>query len=87
MHAVILPVTFNDPEAAIAELPGVVEPVSGTPGFVAGYWISLPGDRGNAIVVLESEEAANALADMARSAPYEAVTPGEIEVGEVVAHA
>ena len=64
----------------------VVPQVSGTRGFVAGYWVRLDGGRGTAVVVFESEDAA-------RSAAAEAQPPGDlmtfdsVEVGEVVADA
>jgi hypothetical protein len=87
MHAVVLNVTVTDADAAVAALRDQVVPqVSGTPGFVAGYWVRLDGGRGTAVVVFESEDAA-------RSAAAEAQPPGDlmtfdsIEVGEVVANA
>lgn len=87
MHAVVIPVTFNDRTAAGAELDGLVAQVSGMPGFLAGYWIALSNDRGTAVVAFESPESAEALAAIARSAPAGAVTTGNVEVGEVMAHA
>ncbi|MGO9792814.1 MAG: hypothetical protein ACLP8S_25830 [Solirubrobacteraceae bacterium] len=87
MHAVVIPAKFNDPSAAKAELDGLVAQVSGMPGFVAGYWVALPEDTGTALIVFDSEGAAQALADFARSAPAGSVTAGNIEVGEVWAHA
>jgi hypothetical protein len=87
MHAVVLTVTVTDADAATAALRDQVVPqVSETPGFVAGYWLRLDGDRGTAVVVFESEHAA-------RSAAAEAQPPGDlmtfdsVEVGEVVANA
>ena len=87
MHAVVLNVTVTDADAAAAALRDqVVQQVSGTPGFVAGYWVRLDGARGTAVVGFESEDAA-------RSAAAEAQPPGElmtfdsVEVGEVVANA
>jgi len=87
MHAVVLNVTVTEADAATAALRDQVVPqVSGTPGFVAGYWIRLDASRGTAAVVFESEDAA-------RSAAAEAQPPGElmtfdsVEVGEVVANA
>jgi hypothetical protein len=87
MHAVVLNVTVNDEDAARAALRDqIVQQVSGTPGFVAGYWVGLDGGRGRAVVVFESEDAA-------RSAAAEAQPPGDfmsfdsVEVGEVVANA
>ena len=87
MHAVVLNVTVTDADAATAAVRDQVVPqVSGTPGFVAGYWVRLDGGRGTAVVVFESEDAA-------RSAAAEAQPPGDViafdsvEVGEVVANA
>jgi hypothetical protein len=87
MHAVVLNVTVTDADAASAALRAQVVPeVSGTPGFVTGYWVRLDGGRGTAVVVFESEDAA-------RSAAAEAQPPGDlmtfdsVEVGEVVANA
>jgi hypothetical protein len=87
MHAVVLNVTVTDADTAAAALRDQVVPqVSGTPGFVAGYWLRLDGDRGTAVVVFESEDAA-------RSAAAEAQPPGDlmtfdsVEVAEVIANA
>ena len=87
MFAVVIPVTFNDRSAAQTELEGLVSQVSGMPGFVAGYWVGLSQDHGTAMVVFGAEESAQALAAIAKSAPAGAVTAGNIEVGEVLAHA
>ena len=87
MHAVLIPVTFNDRPAAQAELDELVPQTSGMPGFVAGYWISLSQDKGTAVIMFDSEAAAQALATMAEGAPVGAVTTGSVEVGEVMAHA
>ena len=55
MHAVVLTVTINDPEAATTALREQVVPqVSGSPGFIAGYWVGLEGNRGTSVVVFES---------------------------------
>ena len=87
MHAVEIPVKFNDVAAAKAELPGLVAQVSGMPGFVAGYWVGYEGDHGTAIILFESEEGARTLANIATSTPSESVTTETVEVGEVWAHA
>lgn len=87
MHAVVIPATFNDRSAAEAELDGLVSQVSGMPGFVAGYWVALSADKGTAMIVFDSEEAARALANFAHSAPAGAVTADSVEVGEVMAYA
>ena len=87
MHAVVLNVTVNDADAAPAVLwDQVVPQVSGTPGFVAGYWVRLDGGRGTAVVVFESEDAARSAAAEARP-PGDLMTFNSVEVGEVVANA
>ena len=87
MHAVVLNVTVNDADAAPAALRDQVVPqVSGTPGFVAGYWVGLDEGRGTTVVVFESEGAARAAAAEAQS-PGVFVTFDNVEVGEVVASA
>lgn len=87
MHAIVLRVTLNDVEAATKALHEQVVPrVSGSPGFVAGYWINLSGGRGTSVSVFESEEAAQALAGQIQP-PGDFVTFDSVEVGEVVANA
>jgi hypothetical protein len=58
------------------------------PGFVAGYWTAA-GSSGLSMVVCESEDAANAIADMIRNGQVapDTVTVDNVEVREVVAHA
>lgn len=87
MHAVVINVTINDQPAAQAELRGLVPQVSAAPGFVAGYWIALPHDKGTAITVFDSEGSAHALVAQVESAPAGAVTTESVEVGEVIAQA
>ena len=87
MHAVVVNVKIKDPDAATAALREQVVPqISGTPGFIAGYWVGLDGDRGTSIVVFESEDAARRAAGRAE-APGDFVTFDSVEVGEVVANA
>jgi hypothetical protein len=87
MHAVVINVTIQDPDAARAALRDQIVPqVSAAPGFVGGYWVGLEGDRGVSIVVFESEDAARAGAAQAQ-APGDFVTFDNVEVGEVVANA
>jgi heme-degrading monooxygenase HmoA len=86
MHAVFVTVTVEDLEAAQANLRADVVPrVSQAPGFIAGYWLAPEGDRGNSIVVFESEEAARSAAEMLQPPPQ--VTIESIEIREVIAHA
>jgi hypothetical protein len=87
MHAVVVKVTISDPQAADGLLREQVVPrVSGAPGFVAGYWVRLDGNKGNSVIVFESEDAARAVAGQIDS-PSDAVTIDSVEVGEVVANA
>jgi hypothetical protein len=87
MHAVVLNVTVADADAAAAALrERVVPQVSGTPGFVAGYWVRLDRGRGTAVVVFESEDPARSAAAEARP-PGELMTFDSVDVGEVVANA
>ena len=87
MHAVVVRVTINDREAADTALREQVVPrASSSPGFVAGYWVRLSGDRGASVAAFESEDAAQAAADQAQP-PGDFVTFDSVEVGEVVAHA
>ena len=65
MHAVVLMVTINDPEAAISKLREEVVPaVKQAPGLVAGYW-TRKDDLGIGMVIFESEDAANAASERA----------------------
>jgi hypothetical protein len=87
MHAVVVRLTVNDQEAAESHLHEQVVPgVSQAPGFVAGYWTRKDG-TGLAMVVFESEEAAKTMSERVPSMVTDAVTLGDIEVREVVAHA
>jgi hypothetical protein len=87
MHAVVLNVTVTDADGAAAALRNQVVPqISGTPGFVAGYWVRLDAGRGAAVVVFESEDAARSGAAEAQP-PGDLMTFDSVEVGEVVANA
>lgn len=89
MHAVVVNVTRHDPEKSEEAVRNDVAPrVSKMPGFIAGYWTAA-GSSGLSMVVFESEEAANAAAEMVRGggiAP-DSVTVDTVEVREVVASA
>jgi heme-degrading monooxygenase HmoA len=90
VHAVVVTVTVKDPEPAVAALHEQVVPrVSQAPGFVTGYWLRSEGNQGLSVLVCESEEAAQALAEQVRSAgaPSDAVDLDGVEVREVVANA
>jgi hypothetical protein len=86
MHAVVVTVDIQDPDAARQGLEQVVPSVSQAPGFVAGYWIRLDDGHGTSIAVFENEEQARAsVPPEGASAP--GVTMTGITVGEVLAHA
>jgi len=89
VHAVVVRVTITDREAAQQRLDqDVVPQVSQAPGFQAGYW-TWKDNTGLSMVVLDSEDAANQVAERARQMvqDIDAVTLESVEVREVVAHA
>jgi hypothetical protein len=87
MHAVVVKVTINDREAAERALNQQLVPrVSQVPGFVAGYW-TIKDDTGLTMIIFESEDAANAMSEMARSVVPDAMSLDDVEVREVAAHA
>jgi hypothetical protein len=89
VHAVIVKVTISDREAAQQRLDqDVVPQVSQAPGFQTGYW-TWKDDTGLAMIILDSEDAANQAAERARQMvqDMDAVSLEGVEVREVVAHA
>ena len=91
MHAVVVRVTINDEEPARAMLREQIVPmVKQAPGFVAGYWTrSDDGSNGQSMVVFESEEGAQGMAQglRDRGTGNAAVSLEGVEVREVVANA
>ena len=88
MHAVVISVTINADEAeSQQELREKVVPgVKQAPGFVAGYWVRLEGDKGTSMVIFESENAARSAVEQGPEPP-EGVTIDSRQIGEVVASA
>jgi hypothetical protein len=87
MHAVVVKVTISDQEAAESHLREQVVPgISQAPGFVTGHW-TRKDDSGLAMVIFESEEAANAVSERIPSMVPDVVTLEGVEVREVVVHA
>jgi hypothetical protein len=87
MHAVVVNVTINDPEAAERALRELLVPrVSQLPGFVTGYW-TIKDDTGLTMLVFESEEAADRMSERAEATVPPAMTFQNAEVREVAAHA
>jgi hypothetical protein len=91
MHAVVVRVTIKDVESAETMLREQIVPsVSQAPGFVAGYWTrSDDGSNGQSMVVFDSEEAAQGMAQRLRDegTGSDAVSLEGAEVREVVANA
>ena len=87
MHAVVVNVTINDRDGALANLNEQIVPqVSGAPGFVAGYWIHLDDTHGTSDVVFETKE--QVLAGVpTEGADAPGVTFTRVVVGEVLASA
>lgn len=87
MHAVVVRVTVNDAEAATNDLrENVVPGVSQSPGFVAGYW-TRKDNTGLSMVVFDSEESAQGVAQRIPGMVPDAVDLQDVEVREVVASA
>jgi hypothetical protein len=87
MHAVVVRVTVNERDAAVAALrERVVPQVAGAEGFIAGYWLAMPGGQGLSIAVFDSQDAARATAENAPPTS-DFVTIESVEVCEVVASA
>jgi hypothetical protein len=90
VHAVLVNVTINDVDAATQMLRDEIVPrASGAPGFVAGYWTRSDDNRGVSMMVFESEDGANAVAEIIQQGPPnpDAVSLDNVEVREVVASA
>jgi hypothetical protein len=90
MHAVVVRSTLHDFEQASTVLREEGIPrLSQAPGFVAAQWVRLDENTGTSMLTFESEEAAQAAAEMLRTNPPggSAVTINSIEVGEVVERA
>ncbi len=90
MHAVLLTTTIDPDRASEAQsllATDVVPRVKTAPGLVAAYWLRSDDRRhGTSVIILESAEAARAVADIARSMPGgELVHLDSVEVREVVA--
>ena len=88
MHAVVVRSTIEDFEEGRKFLRDEAIPrFSQVPGFVCGYWVKLDDSSGASMIVFETEEAAQAMAEMLRINAPPMVTPTSIEVGEVQEHA
>ena len=87
MHAVVVKVTINEPEAALRQLREQVVPrVSQAPGFLNGYW-TRKDNTGLSMILFESEDAATRASEMIPTTVPEYVTLEGVEVREVLAQA
>ena len=89
MHALVVRVSLSDAESARKTLTEQVVPaVSQSPGFVAGYWTSSDDQSdGQSMIVFESQEAAQTVAERIRGMVAEGATVESTEVRQVVASA
>lgn len=89
MYAVRNTVTITDPSAAQADLEQVVAQTAGLPGYVAGYWMASSESEGVALIVFDSESAAQSFADFLKSvtdSPGVTMNQDSVEVWRVLAH-
>jgi hypothetical protein len=87
MHAVVVRSTLHDFERATTFLREEGIPrISAAPGFVSAQWVRLDESTGTSMLTFESEEAAQAAAEMLRTNPPggDAITINSVEIGEVV---
>ena len=90
MHAVVVRSTLHDFEEATKVLREQGIPrISQAPGFVNAQWVRLDESTGTSMLTFESEQAAQAAAEMLRTNPPggDAITINNIEIGEVVERA
>lgn len=88
MHAVVVSVTITDFDQANSHLhENVVPGAKQAPGFVAGYWGNVDKKQGRGMVVFESEENAQNVANMLKEMDAEGVTVDSVEIIEVDASA
>jgi hypothetical protein len=90
MHAVVVRSTLHDFDQATKVLREEGIPrISKAPGFVNAQWVRLDETTGTSMLTFESEEAAQAAAEMLRTNPPggDAITINNIEIGEVVERA
>lgn len=86
MYALVVRVTLDDVDAAVRALREETIPrVKEAPGLVAGYW-TRKDDTGIAMIIFESEEAANGGLERLQETPPTHVTVESAEVREVVEH-
>jgi hypothetical protein len=88
MNAVVVSVTINDFDKANSHLhENVVPGAKQAPGFVAGYWGNIDKKQGRGMVVFESEESAQSVANMLEGMDVDGVNVDSVEIIEVDASA
>lgn len=90
MHAVVVRSTIHNFDKGRAFLREQAIPrVRQAPGFVTAHWVRLTENSGTSMLIFESEEAAQAVAEQVKANPpgSDVVTFNSVEVGEVVEHA
>ncbi len=87
MYAVVVDVSITDVAEAQRELRERVVPmVTQLPGFVSGVWMEDGDGKGHSVVVVESKDIAESMAQQVRSASMSVVVT-DVSVHEVFAHA
>jgi hypothetical protein len=87
MHAVVVNVKINDPDAAGRALREQLVPrVSQLPGFITGYW-TIKDNTGLTMLIFDTEDAANQMSEQTPATVPPAMTFTDAEVREVAAHA
>lgn len=90
MHALVVRSTLHDFERATTFLRQEGIPrIRQAPGFVSAQWVRLDENTGTSMLTFESEESAQAAAEMLRANPPggDAITIDTVEIGEVVERA
>jgi len=90
VYAVPHTVAITDRSAAEAALDQIVAQVPGLPGFVNGYWMARSADQGLAVIVFDSQDAAESFAEFLKASPDAGgvtLDRDSIAVAEVLAHA
>ncbi len=87
MHAIVVRSTLHDFERATSFLREEGVPrLREAPGLVGAQWVRLGENTGTSMLTFESEESAQAAAEMLRANPPggDAITIDSVEIGEVV---
>ena len=77
----------REEEARQGLMERVLPEVKGTPGIIGGYWFAPEGTEGTSVILWDTREHAEAVADYLRQSPHPTapVTIEQVEVHEVIA--